>query len=92
MTRLKPTLVCGAQKDNHAQPAKSKATIRNRGALTPQMKTLITEDCRARGCVQTAKIWGVTVGLCLELRIEALNKVIDQTHARIAAMERRMAA
>ncbi len=68
------------------------AVNRHASILTPEMRKRITEDCIVRGCVQTAKIWNVTVGVCLELRIEAMDKLLREAREWMARMERKAAA
>lgn len=65
---------------------------RYRATLTPQMRQRIADECRVRGCVQTAKEYSITVGLALELRIEAIDRLLSEARARLAEWERKVAA
>ena len=62
-----------------------------RHVASPQMRALIAEDCRRRGCVNAAKVWGITVGAAMDCRIEDLEKTIRRAEAWIRAQQQKAA-
>lgn len=88
------THINGSAKAGRPQGVAAKRPIANRykRAISPTERAEILAESKVRGCVQTAKERGITVGLCLEIRIEAMDKLLREAREWMARMERKAAA
>lgn len=70
----------------------TRASIANKIArMSPEARRILTEECRVRGCVQAAKENGLAVSVCLELRIQDLERTLRNVQTWLAEQQRRAA-